>query len=75
MPANAQAKARNLQLPGEENAPLDRLEAATAVIGNADAVVRFAARGCGAVGTRPVAAPLADPTAVPNETHVPVSLF
>ena len=61
--------------PGEENAPLDRLEAATAVIGNADAVVRFAARGCGAVGTRPVAAPLADPTAVPNETHVPVRLF
>ena len=57
--------------PGEENAALDRLEAAVAIIGNRDAVVRFAARGCGAVGTRRVAAPLSDPTAVPDEAHVP----
>lgn len=57
--------------PGEENAATDRLEAAVAIIGNRDAVVRFAARGCGAVGTRRVAASLSDPTAVPDEAHVP----
>jgi glutathione S-transferase len=48
----------------------DRLEAAARLVGNAAAVVRFAARGCGAPGTRPVAAPLADPTARPGEAYL-----
>ena len=57
--------------PGDENATLDRVEAAAAVIGNRDAVVRFAARGCGKLGNRPVAAPLSDPTATPDDASVP----
>ena len=39
------------------------------MIGNAEAVARFAARGCGESGTRPVAAPLSDPTAVVDEAN------
>jgi glutathione S-transferase len=54
-----------------ENAELDRLEAACALVRNANAVVRFAARGCGKAGTRPVSAPLSDPTATPGEEHIP----
>jgi glutathione S-transferase len=54
-----------------ENAELDRLEAASALVRNANAVVRFAARGCGKAGTRPVSAPLSDPTATPGEEHIP----
>ena len=54
-----------------ENVELDRLEAASAVVRNAAAVVRFAARGCGKAGTRPVSAPLSDPTATPGDAHIP----
>jgi glutathione S-transferase len=48
----------------------DRLEAAARLVGNAAAVVRFAARGCGTPGARPVSAPLADPTARPGEAFL-----
>eukprot|EP00238_Polyblepharides_amylifera_P012278 CAMPEP_0196576202 /NCGR_PEP_ID=MMETSP1081-20130531/5527_1 /TAXON_ID=36882 /ORGANISM="Pyramimonas amylifera, Strain CCMP720" /LENGTH=477 /DNA_ID=CAMNT_0041894751 /DNA_START=244 /DNA_END=1677 /DNA_ORIENTATION=+ len=52
----------------EETPELDRLEAAAAVVGNNNAVVRFAARGCAPAGSRPVRAPLADPSADKNVT-------
>jgi glutathione S-transferase len=48
----------------------DRLEAAARLVGNAAAVVRFAARGCGSPGTRPVSAPLADPSARAGEAYI-----
>jgi len=48
----------------------DRLQAAARLIGNRAAITRFAARGCGARGSRPVAAPLADPTATPGEAYL-----
>lgn len=43
----------------------DRLEAAARLVSNHAAVVRFALRGPGRPGARPVSAPLADPSAVP----------
>ncbi|CAL8471991.1 g11533 [Coccomyxa elongata] len=55
--------------PGE-NPVLDRLRAAARLVGNHEAVVRFAARGCGKPGRRPVSAPLSDPTATPGETYL-----
>ena len=41
------------------------------LIENHKAVVRFAARGCGSEGRRPVSAPLSDPTAKPGEQFFP----
>ena len=55
---------------GGENAEADRLEAAEGLISNHTAVTRFAARGCGTRGTRPVSAPLSDPTATPGVMHI-----
>ena len=55
----------------EKLARIDRLRAASRLVENHEAVVRFAARGCGKAGRRPVAAPLADPTATPGEAYVP----
>lgn len=56
-------------MAGEDPA-LDRLRAAARLVGNHGAVVRFAARGCGQPGRRPVSAPLSDPTATPGETYL-----
>ncbi|KAK9811254.1 hypothetical protein WJX72_000670 [[Myrmecia] bisecta] len=48
----------------------DRVEAAARLVRNHVNVVKFAARGCGAPGPRPVDAPLADPTAQPGVEHL-----
>jgi len=50
---------------------LDKLEAAAKMIKNHEAVAKFALRGPGKPGPRPVAAPLADPTGVPALEHLP----
>lgn len=54
--------------PGD-NPEEDRLEAAAKVIRNRAALTRFALRGPGRPGPKPVSAPLADPTAVPALEH------
>lgn len=54
-----------------EDPPIDMLRAAARLVGNHAAVTRFAARGCGRPGRRPVSAPLADPSAEPGEAHMP----
>jgi hypothetical protein len=38
-------------------------------VGNHEAVTKFALRGCGSPGSRPVSAPLADPSAKPGLDH------
>lgn len=62
--------------PGE--APeSDRARAAYRLVSNHAAVARFAARGAGQPGARPVWAPLSDPSAQPNEgvvEHVDAAL-
>lgn len=50
---------------GKSDDALDRVEAAARLVANHGAVVRFALRGAGEPGSRPVSAPLADPSAVP----------
>lgn len=57
--------------PSGDNAPVDTLEAAARLVRNSRAVARFAARGPGQPGPRPVSAPLADPTAIPAEEWIP----
>jgi len=48
----------------------DALRAAYRLVDNHEAVVKFALRGPGHPGPRPVSAPLADPTAIPaTEYH------
>jgi glutathione S-transferase len=49
----------------EKDSAKDRLEAAARLVANHSAVVRFALRGPGKPGARPVSAPLADPSAIP----------
>ena len=56
--------------PGE-NPPHDRALAAYRLTSNHAAVTMFAARGAGEEGPRPVWAPLADPSAIPNTDVVP----
>ena len=48
----------------------DTLEAAAKLVKNHAAVARFAARGVGTVGRRPVSSPLSDPTATPRDEAV-----
>ncbi|EIE23653.1 glutathione S-transferase [Coccomyxa subellipsoidea C-169] len=55
--------------PGEDP-PLDRLRAAARLVGNHGAIAKFAARGCGKPGRRPVSAPLSDPTATAGENFL-----
>lgn len=56
---------------GPESPQKDRAAAAARLVSNHAAVVRFAARGCGARGPRPVmAGPLSDPTAIPGEDFI-----
>lgn len=50
--------------PGEDG-PRDRLRAALKLTSNHAAVTKFALRGPGQRGPRPVSAPLSDPTAIP----------
>ena len=62
--------------PGEDP-PRDRLHAAAKLVENHTAVTRFALRGVGKPGDRPVTAPLSDPTAKPGmefEAEVDASL-
>eukprot|EP00878_Enallax_costatus_P017108 GHUV01017963.1.p1 GENE.GHUV01017963.1~~GHUV01017963.1.p1 ORF type:complete len:518 (+),score=110.16 GHUV01017963.1:223-1554(+) len=54
--------------PGE-NPPVDKLQAAARVVVYHDAIVKFALRGAGQPGPRPVSAPLADPTGVAAVEH------
>ena len=54
--------------PGE-SPPIDRLKAATKLVSNHVNVTKFALRGVGARGPRPVAAPLSDPTAIPGTEY------
>lgn len=54
--------------PGE-NPSEDRLQAAAKLVSNHEAVTKFALRGVGKPGPRPVSAPLADPTAIPGMDH------
>jgi len=54
-----------------DNAPVDMTEAAAKLISNHENVVKFAARGCGKPGNKPVSARLSDPTAQPGLEHVP----
>lgn len=53
-----------------EDPPLDRLRAAARLVGNHGAIAKFAARGCGKPGRRPVSAPLSDPTATAGENFL-----
>jgi glutathione S-transferase len=56
--------------PGDN--PLhDRALAAFRLVSNHAAVTKFAARGAGREGPSPVWAPLADPSAIPNEEVMP----
>jgi hypothetical protein len=56
--------------PGD-NPPHDRALAAFRLVNNHTAVTKFAARGAGQKGPNPVWAPLADPSALPNEQAMP----
>lgn len=58
--------------PGDSPA-LDTLEAAARLVKNHEAVTKFALRGPGQPGPRPVSAPLADPTARPALDHLPAA--
>lgn len=52
-----------------DNPSVDRFLAASKLISNNKAVAKFALRGVGSPGTRPVTAPLSDPSATPNMDH------
>ncbi|MEW5302529.1 MAG: hypothetical protein WDW36_005306 [Sanguina aurantia] len=58
--------------PGEWPAS-DRLEAAARLVNNHAGITRFACRGPGKPGPRPVSAPLADPTAIPDLSALPAT--
>eukprot|EP00877_Chromochloris_zofingiensis_P005299 jgi/Chrzof1/14770/Cz09g15160.t1 len=51
----------------------DRLQAAARMVAYHGPIVKFAVRGCGQPGPRPVSAPLSDPTAIPDMSQVPAA--
>ena len=53
-----------------EDPDLDKLRAVHRLVENHEAVVKFAARGCGQQGSPPVNAPLSDPNAKPGMQYV-----
>ncbi len=53
-----------------EHPDLDKLRAVHRLVENHEAVVKFAARGCGQQGNPPVNAPLSDPNAKPGMQYV-----
>lgn len=53
-----------------ERPDLDRLQAAQRLVDNHEAVVKFAARGCGEEGSPKVMAPLSDPYAKPGMQYL-----
>lgn len=55
-------------IPGSDP-QVDALLAGARIVQNRERVVPFALRGVGSPGTRPVSAPLSDPTAVPGMQH------
>ena len=69
--ANLSCPVIPVPLPLGEQPERDRLQAATRLVINHEAVVKFAARGCGQRGSRPVTAPLSDPSAKPGMEYLP----
>ncbi|KAI3436264.1 hypothetical protein D9Q98_002317 [Chlorella vulgaris] len=59
-----------MHAPGEQP-EVDRLQAAARLVQNREAVTKFALRGVGQRGSRPVSARLCDPTAIPGMEHLP----
>jgi hypothetical protein len=54
-----------------DNPPVDTTRAAQALVSNHAAVCKFAARGAGRSGSRPVSAPLSDPSAEAADAALP----
>lgn len=58
------------QSPADQDFERDALRAGYRLVSNHEAVVKFALRGPGQPGPRPVAAALADPSAIPALEHL-----
>ena len=69
-PFNAAWPADLLGCNTGEQPERDRLQAAAKLISNHEAVTKFAARGCGEMGTRAFTAELSDPYAKPGMQHI-----